>query len=83
VPLCFAAALEWSACCCCYEDGRCCAGTSLLFSRAFCFCVLCGKQTEEEEEEFATKAGLTELLLEPFVQLLFATLIIYLRPAVS
>jgi hypothetical protein len=44
---------------------------------------LCGKQTEEEEEEFATKAGLTELLLEPFVQLLFATLIIYLRPAVS
>ncbi len=59
------------------------AGTSLLFSRAFCFCVLCGKQTEEEEE-FATKkrGGVTELLLEPFVKLLFATLIIYLLPAV-
>jgi hypothetical protein len=44
---------------------------------------LCGKQTEEEEEEVATKAGVTELLLEPFVKLLFATLIIYLLPAVS
>jgi hypothetical protein len=29
------------------------------------------------------KGGVTELLLEPFVKLLFATLIIYLLPAVS
>ncbi len=60
------------------------AGTSILFSRAFCFCVLCGQQTEEEEE-FATKekGEMTELLLEPFVKLLFATLIINLLPAVS
>jgi len=30
-----------------------------------------------------TKGGVTELLLEPFLKLLFATLIIYLLPAVS
>jgi hypothetical protein len=45
-----AAALEWSACCCCYEDGRYCCRYISFFSRAFAF-AFCAENKQKKKKK--------------------------------